>query len=204
MPCSMHRLRILVCAALSFVAGRAWADPLSLTGAYSGYEQQAIHDAEADLRAHLEPAPEGKAIERIDFVRLDPIDRHDSAARRASTRSTRRRFAIVSAARAARARRAEVEAPSHVDESARNLRTLPAALARAVRTDARLDARSRAARRHHEGRVEPLSSTSTSRDHVGRARAAGARAEGDERCGAPSHGARAIRARAEGRIRSAP
>src|SRR5262245_18781301 len=56
---------------------RAHADPRTFATRYSPYEQQAIRDAEESVGAHVEPEPEGKIIERIDFVRLDPIDRHD-------------------------------------------------------------------------------------------------------------------------------
>lgn len=55
----------------------AAAEPTSLTGSYSEYEAAAIRSAEARLGARLEPKPEGKTIERLDFVRLDPIDLRD-------------------------------------------------------------------------------------------------------------------------------
>ena len=67
---------VLACALVTTTAS---ADPTSLTGRYSAYEEQAIRDAATDLGTGIEPLPEGKTIERIDFVRLDPIDRQDRA-----------------------------------------------------------------------------------------------------------------------------
>jgi len=64
-------------ASLSLLARGASADPQSLTGAYSPYEQQAIGEAETELHMRVDPAPEGKTIESIEYVRLEPIDKHD-------------------------------------------------------------------------------------------------------------------------------
>ena len=101
----------------------ASADPTSLTGRYSGYEEQAIRDAATDLGTGVEPLPEGKTIERIDFVRLDPIDRHDplpiaiDALHATSRVSVLRREILV--------HEGDVWRKAFVDESARNLRLLP-------------------------------------------------------------------------------
>ena len=111
----------LCCTALA--ARTAHADPQSVTGAYSTYEQQAIRDAEGELHAAIDPAPEGKSIERIDFVRLDPIDRHVGlplgidAVHTTSKPWVLRREMVV--------REGEPWRAVTVDESARNLRKLP-------------------------------------------------------------------------------
>ena len=123
MPHSMCRPRVLACAAFFLVAGRAGADPVSLTGSYSGYEEQAIHDAAVELHTQPEPSPEGKTIERVEFVRRDPVDRHDPlpAAIDALHTTTRervlRREILVTEGAAYK--------QVLVDESARNLRLLP-------------------------------------------------------------------------------
>ncbi len=59
------------------LATTASAEPTSLTGTYSAYEEGAIRAAEARLGRRRDPSPEGKTIERIDFVRLDPIEPRD-------------------------------------------------------------------------------------------------------------------------------
>src|SRR5579871_933626 len=66
---------------LSFaaVASVARAAPTSVSSPYSPYELESIHDAEKTLRTTLDPSPEGKIIERIDLVRLDPIEPRDPA-----------------------------------------------------------------------------------------------------------------------------
>src|SRR5258706_375260 len=67
------RSRVLV-VGLCLLASRAHAEPQSLKGAYSEYETVALDDAERLLDARVDAAPEGKIIERIDFVRIDPIE----------------------------------------------------------------------------------------------------------------------------------
>jgi hypothetical protein len=100
----------------------ATAEPRSMTGAYSDYEQKAIGDAERALRTTVEPAPEGKRIERIDFVRLDPIDRNDPLPTAIDVIHTTSRPWVI--------RRELLVAEGQqwstvlVDESARNLRKL--------------------------------------------------------------------------------
>jgi hypothetical protein len=95
---------------------------MSLTGAYSDYERLAIRDAEKALGARVDPSPEGKTIERIDFVRLDPIDANDplpSALDHVHTTSkvhVLRRTILVTEGQPWRT--------VLVDESARNLRRL--------------------------------------------------------------------------------
>jgi hypothetical protein len=100
----------------------AAADSPSLEPAYSPYEQQAIDDAASELHTTVDPAPAGKRVEHIDYVRIDPIDRHDPAPRwldvaHVTTRVfvLRREVLVAEGARWDQAR---------VDESARNLRAL--------------------------------------------------------------------------------
>jgi hypothetical protein len=117
------RLARRLAAALLLHAGGTHADPRSLTGRYSDYEEQAIRDAETELGAHVDPSPEGKIIERIDFVRLDPIDSHDPLPvavdlLHATSRPSVLRHEIL-------VREGEPWKGVMVDESARNLRTLP-------------------------------------------------------------------------------
>jgi hypothetical protein len=106
-----------------FVAYRVAAAPKSLTSGYSPYETQAIDDAELRLGTHVEPSPEGKTIERIDFVRLDPIDPRDPAPQVLDIIHTTTRAFVL--------RRELLVAEGQpwrevlVDESARNLRALP-------------------------------------------------------------------------------
>jgi hypothetical protein len=90
--------------------------------AYSAYEARAIADAERALATTPDPSPEGKTIERVDFVRLDPIDVHDPAplvldAAHATSRPfvLRRELLVVEGGPWRQAL---------VDESARNLRGL--------------------------------------------------------------------------------
>lgn len=52
-------------------------EPASISVAYSPYERETIRDAEAALGAAIDPDPEGKVIEGIDTVRLDPIEDRD-------------------------------------------------------------------------------------------------------------------------------
>lgn len=114
---------VFAALAISLVAAGASADPVSLTGAYSRYEAQAIHDAETDLHTTLDVAPEGKTIERIEFVRLDPTDRHDPFPSAINALHTTTRERLL--------RREILVHPNEpyqrllVDESARNLRLLP-------------------------------------------------------------------------------
>jgi hypothetical protein len=101
----------------------AAGQPVSITTRYSPYEEQAIHDAEVALRTQVDRYPEGKRIERIDFVRLDPIDRHDPAPMALDA------VHVTSKPRVLRhellVREGNVWSGVLVDESARNLRLLP-------------------------------------------------------------------------------
>ncbi len=64
---------------MAFASPALGQEPVSITTRYSPYEEQAIHDAETALETHVDPAPEGKRIERIEFMRLEPLDPHDPA-----------------------------------------------------------------------------------------------------------------------------
>jgi Omp85 superfamily domain len=105
------------------VAPSALADPLSLSYGYSEYETRAIRDAEALLGVQVDRFPEGKIVERIDFVRLDPIDRHDPLpvavnALHATSRVSVLRHELLT-------KEGDPYRGVLVDESARNLRGLP-------------------------------------------------------------------------------
>jgi hypothetical protein len=104
------------------VARGAAADPQSLTGAYSAYEQQAIRDAVRDRHGVVEQSPEGKTIERIEFVRLDPIDRHDGLPMVIDALHTTSRPWVL--ARELLVREGDPWRELLVDESARSLRKL--------------------------------------------------------------------------------
>jgi hypothetical protein len=109
-------------AILLVLEAEAAGDPTSLTGSYSDYEKTAIRDAETKLGAHIDPSPEGKTIERIDFVRLPPIDPNDplppaiNAAHVTSKEFVLRRALFV--------REGDPYRAVLVDESARSLRRL--------------------------------------------------------------------------------
>jgi hypothetical protein len=104
------------------LASKGRADPRSLTGDYSPYEKRAIADAETSLKTSVDPAPEGKTIEEIFFVRLDPFDRHDplpeavNAVHATSREEVIRRELVV--------HEGQPYSKVAVDESARNLRLL--------------------------------------------------------------------------------
>jgi hypothetical protein len=121
----MRFARALVIAALFGASTRAEADeaPASIAFPYSPYETAAISAAERTLGATVDPVPEGKLIERIDVVRLDPIEPRDPAPEaldlvHATTREDIVRHEVL--AKVGTPYRAAI-----VDESARNLRQLP-------------------------------------------------------------------------------
>ncbi len=119
----MARTGVLTAAALFLVAARASADPASITGRYTDYEEQAIHDAESELGTTVVEQPEGKRIERIVFVRLDPIDPHDPLPMRLDSVHATSRARILQ--HELLVREGDVWNKTMVDESARNLRLLP-------------------------------------------------------------------------------
>jgi hypothetical protein len=123
------RRRLSRGARLVFGLAAAWppadarAQPRSVTTSYSAYEDRAIQDAERALRTHVDPSPEGKRVERVDFVRLDPVDPHDPAPMQldllhATSRESVLRHELL-------VREGSLWQGVLVDESARNLRLLP-------------------------------------------------------------------------------
>lgn len=62
-------------ALLRATSVRADNAPASVTIAYSPYELAAIHEAERTLGAEVDPRAEGKTVESIEAIRLDPIAR---------------------------------------------------------------------------------------------------------------------------------
>lgn len=71
-------LVVLAAALLGVGRGEAWAQkPVSRTGEYSPYEQATIRAALEELGLEIDPAPEGKTIERFDTVRLPVLDSQD-------------------------------------------------------------------------------------------------------------------------------
>jgi hypothetical protein len=118
-----HSLAFARAIALASVLARgAGAEPASITGAYSEYETVAIRDAGAALGARVDPRPDGKTIERIDFVRLDPVDAHDPLPSALdAVHVTSKEYVIRRALLVAEGERWRSVT---VDESARNLRKL--------------------------------------------------------------------------------
>ena len=108
---------------MSLLARSALADPQSLTGAYSPYEQQAIGEAETELGMRVDPSPEGKTIESIEFMRREPIDKHDPLPAAIDVVHTTTRPWVLR--RELVAREGQAWSTVVVDESARNLRKLP-------------------------------------------------------------------------------
>ncbi|HEY3493062.1 MAG TPA: hypothetical protein VGK73_00180, partial [Polyangiaceae bacterium] len=64
---------LAACLATSSAA-RAEAPPRSLSGGYSAYERSVIRRVESSLGARVDPTPEGKRIESVEWVGLDPIE----------------------------------------------------------------------------------------------------------------------------------
>lgn len=119
----MARTGVPTVAALFLVAARASADPASITGRYTDYEEQAIHDAQSELGSTVVEQPEGKRIERIVFVRIDPIDPHDPLPIQLDVVHATSRARILQ--HELLVREGDVWNKTMVDESARNLRLLP-------------------------------------------------------------------------------
>lgn len=97
-------------------------EPASLTTAYSDYEMIAIHDAETRLDVTLDPTPEGKTIERIDFLRLPPIDDHDPLPAGVNAAHVTTKEYVVR--RSLFVKEGDRFKKAIVDESARSLRSL--------------------------------------------------------------------------------
>lgn len=69
---------LLVSVAVSLAARPAWAQrPTSRNTEYSAYEKETIARALVVTERQLEPAPEGKIVERIDTMRLEVFEDRD-------------------------------------------------------------------------------------------------------------------------------
>jgi hypothetical protein len=117
------RITCAIVASCATLSNASRAEPESITGAYSEYEVVAIQDAEEQLGAKVDPSPEGKTIERIDFVRIDPVDAHDPLPRGLDAVHTTSKEYVIR--RAILVEEGQPFRALAVDESARNLRRLP-------------------------------------------------------------------------------
>jgi hypothetical protein len=108
---------------LFLFAQEGQARPRSLTTGYSPYETQAIADAETVLRTRIDPSPDGKTIERIDFIRIDPVDPHDPVPPQLDRLHTTTRESVL--LHELLVRQGNEWNAVLVDESARRLRLLP-------------------------------------------------------------------------------
>lgn len=116
--------RLLAALALLSVRGAAAEPtPQALTFRYSPYEDAAISNAERTLGAIVDSAPEGKLIETIEFVRLDPIEPRDPMPAWLNAAHVRTRESVI--ARELLTRAGDVYRKVSVEESARRLRALP-------------------------------------------------------------------------------
>lgn len=102
---------------------RAETQPISLTGRYSPYEVTAIRGAEQALNARVDASPEGKLVERVDLVGLDPIEPRDPLPVAANVLHVRTRDYVIT--RELLLRPGDRYSRVLADESARNLRTSP-------------------------------------------------------------------------------
>jgi hypothetical protein len=117
-------LAALVSVGLFVVAqGHAEPTPRTLTFRYSPYEREAIASAEAALGGAIEPTPEGKLIESLEFVRLPPIESRDPLPGLLNAAHVRTQPFVIR--RQLVTREGDRYRKVLVDESARNLRTLP-------------------------------------------------------------------------------
>jgi hypothetical protein len=124
---ALHRATIAAALAFALVvcAGAAAAapPPIYLTHAYSPYERETIAAVFGSLATTEEPSPEGKTIEAVDVVPLDVIEPRDPAPRALNAlHVTTRPYVIL---REMLVREGEPYRAVLLDESARNLRTLP-------------------------------------------------------------------------------
>lgn len=97
--------------------------PVSLTGRYSPYELAAIRGAEQALGARVDATPEGKLVERIDLVGLDPVEPRDPLPTAFNVVHVRTRDYVIQ--RELLLRRGDRYSKVLADETARNLRTSP-------------------------------------------------------------------------------
>ncbi|HEU4533325.1 MAG TPA: hypothetical protein VFS00_04375, partial [Polyangiaceae bacterium] len=105
-------------------AGRLHAAPESRTGAYSRYERSTIDRVLGRRGGTLEPAPEGQELEAIDVEVLEVIEDRDPAPGFLNALHRRSRDHVIR--REVLLRPGEPYQKVVVDETARNLRRLPA------------------------------------------------------------------------------
>lgn len=94
--------------------------PVSTTTDYSPYEKESIRDAIAAVRGKVEPAPEGKILERVEVVSTDVIEKRDPAPAFLNVFHTRTRSYVIE--REALLDLGDRYVQVLVDETARNLR----------------------------------------------------------------------------------
>jgi hypothetical protein len=98
-------------------------DPSSYTGEYSAYESEAIQDAVRTLGSPIDPSPEGKIIERIEIITLDPVETRDPTPSWLNALHSTTRHGVVE--RDLLVHVGDKYQKVVVDESARNLRSHP-------------------------------------------------------------------------------
>jgi hypothetical protein len=99
------------------------ADPSSYTGEYSAYEDEAIQNAVRTLGSPIEPSPEGKIVERIEIITLDPVETRDPTPSWLNALHSTTRHGVVE--RDLLVHVGDRYQKVVVDESARNLRLHP-------------------------------------------------------------------------------
>jgi hypothetical protein len=116
---------LLPLASLGLLAfdARAETVPHSLTFRYSPYEQQAIAIAAKQLDGQIDDEPEGKRIESIELLRLDPIEPRDPLPSWLNAVHARTRESVIRRELVTRA--GDRYRKVLVEESARKLRALP-------------------------------------------------------------------------------
>lgn len=98
-------------------------EPTSTTYDYSPYEQDTIRLAERSLASRIDPHPEGKIVESVEFVTLDVIEPRDPVPGFLNVlHATSRRWVIE---REVLVHNGDRYKKILVDETARNLRVLP-------------------------------------------------------------------------------
>lgn len=109
--------------ALWVAAARAEQAPTTVATGPSAYEAATLSSAVARVGGAIEHSPEGKTIESIEIVTLDPIEARDPAPTFLNAvHATTRRYVI---AREVLVSRGDPYRQTLVDETARNLRRLP-------------------------------------------------------------------------------
>ena len=112
----------LLASVLASSSVHADEPPASITTVYSPYELDAVHAAERSLGSASDPAPEGKLIERIVAIRLDPVEPRDPAPLVIDILHTTTKEGVI--LREVLVHPGDRWSGVVVDESARNLRSL--------------------------------------------------------------------------------